>query len=259
MRNVGSILLISLLGCSLTQCGGDDRDRRRSRSFSGAGGGADAQLKTVDMATAGTVSGKVTFEGEAPRMKPIQMQADPKCGSVHTDTVSYEEVVVNADGTLANCFVFIEVPDEYTVPSTPATLDQVGCIYRPHVIGMQVGQDFEIKNSDETLHNIHWISRENGEQNFGMPRPGTKNKKFEYPEVGVRVKCDVHPWMGGWIHVMTHPFHAVTGADGTFTIQGVPPGTYDAVLWHEKYDSQRVQVTVATGQTATADFTVKAN
>ena len=121
-----------------------------------------------------------------------------------------------------------------------------------------VGQELEIRNSDATLHNVHALPTASKPFNNAMPMKGmTIKRKFTAPEVMVRVKCDVHPWMAAYIGVLPHPFFAVSGEDGAFTIANVPPGTYTIEAWHEKMGTQTASVTVADGAAATADFTFK--
>jgi hypothetical protein len=137
-------------------------------------------------------------------------------------------------------------------------LDQDGCIYKPHVLGVMTGQNIRIKNSDPTNHNIHPLPKVNQEWNESQPPKGEeKLKSFAREEVMIPVKCNVHPWMRSYIGVVSHPFFAVTGDDGTFTIKGLPPGTYTLETWHEKFGPQDMQVTVGPKESKTVDFTYK--
>jgi plastocyanin len=211
-------------------------------------------------AFAGEVSGKAAFTGTAPAASPIDMNADPFCAGAHSEPVMTEEVVANSNGTLKNVFVYVKeglpAGQTFPAPATPATLDQKGCHYTPHVFGLQVNQPLEIINSDSTLHNVHGMPKETKEFNLGMPIQGMKLKRtFEKPEVMVKFKCDVHPWMSAYAGVLNHPFFAVTGDDGSFKIADLPAGTYTVEAWHEKYGTQTASVTVAEGTPATADFT----
>jgi plastocyanin len=146
--------------------------------------------------------------------------------------------------------VFVYVKDglgglKFPVPSTPVVLDQKGCRYAPHVVGVQVGQGFEVLNSDSTLHNVHALPTANREFNTGQPLAGLRySHRFSTREVMVPFKCDVHPWMRAYIGVLDHPFFGVTGADGTFTLTGLPPGTYTVEAWHEKLGTQTQTVTI---------------
>jgi plastocyanin len=234
----------------------------------GGGGGAEPAATTetapapaVDPATAGKIAGKVTLEGAAPSQEPIQMAADPNCARMHSSPVTTEYVVVGEGGALANGFVYVKsgLQGDFPPPSDPVVLDQQGCLYHPHVMGIQVGQPLEILNSDETLHNIHAMPKNNKEFNIGQPVKGLKTQRtFDTAEVMVPFKCDVHKWMNSYAGVVEHPFFAVTGADGTFTIDGVPPGTYVVEVWHERLGTKEMNVTVAEKATAEANFSLAA-
>lgn len=198
------------------------------------------------------VTGNVKIKGDIPKRKKIRMDADPKCAALHAEPPMTEEVVADAQGNVQWAFVYVKKGLEgkkFEVPKTPAVLDQKGCQYHPHVLGVMVGQDLLIRNSDDLLHNIHALPFNNREFNFGQPQKGMEEKKqFTTPEVMVKVKCDIHPWMSAWVGVLEHPFHAVTGPDGNFKIEGLPAGKYTIEVWHEKYKvvSQEVEVKAAT-------------
>lgn len=212
----------------------------------------------VPQVLAGTLSGKAMFTGTAPAERKISMDADPTCAGLNPEPVFVEDVVVNADGTLRNVFVYVKegLAGPFEKPSTPASINQQGCRYHPHVFGMQVGQDLEILNSDATLHNVHGMPLNTKEFNLGMPIQGMKLKrKFDKEEVMVKFKCDVHPWMNAYIGVLPHPFFSVTGDDGAFAIQNLPAGSYVVEAWHEKYGVQTQQITVDEAGAAAADFT----
>jgi hypothetical protein len=206
----------------------------------------------------GTITGKIAFEGDAPKAKKLKMDADPACHAMHADTpVTSEEVVVNANGTLKNVFVYLKsgVTGTYEAPKTPVTIDQKGCTYHPHVFGMQAKQPLVIKNSDDTLHNIHAVPTNNEEFNKGQPSGSADLKKtFTKADVMVKFKCDVHPWMTAYVGVLEHPFFAVSGDDGTFTIKGVPAGEYEIEAWHEKYGAKIEKIKVGAGESKTQDF-----
>jgi plastocyanin len=210
-------------------------------------------------AAAGEIKGKIAFDGEAPQRRPVKMSADPKCEAANPDGRMGEVFVVNGNG-LQNVFIYVKegVSGEHTAPTAPVVIDQHGCMYSPHVLGAMVGQTIEIRNSDDTLHNVHSLPEKSKQFNNAMPMKGmTIKKKFTAAEVMVRIKCDVHPWMSGYVGVLDHPFHAVSGPDGTYTIAGLPAGNYTIEAWHEKMGTQTQKVTVAETGAATADFSFK--
>ena len=173
----------------------------------------------------GVVSGKITLSGKAPVGDKISMDADPVCKSQHASSVKDETVVVDAKGNLANVFVYVkDGAGNYPAPATGVTLTQHGCMYTPHVFGVQVGQPLEIVNDDPTLHNVHCMAVLNDTFNVGQPSQGMKTeKKFTKAEVLVKFKCDVHSWMHCALGVVTNPFYSVSGTDGAFKISDFPP------------------------------------
>ena len=214
----------------------------------------------------GTVTGVVSFNGTAPAPKKIDSSADPVCGQ-RNPNLETEDTVVK-DGKLANAFVYIKdgtttdgkkVGDfKWDTPTTAAVLDQNGCHYRPHVLGVQTNQKISITNSDPTTHNIHPTPKQNPEWNQSQPNGAAPiEKSFARYEVLVPVKCNQHPWMKSYIGVMKTPFFAVSAENGSFTIKGVPAGTYTLAAWHEggaDGTTKTVQVTVPANGSATADF-----
>ena len=214
----------------------------------------------------GTISGKVSYTGTAPEAKKIDTSADAAC-TAKSPTLMNEDWMVK-DGKLANTFVYIKdgsidgakKVSEYVwpAPSTPATLDQNGCHYKPHVMGVVVKQDITITNSDPTNHNIHFTPKNNPDWNQAQANgAGPMTHKLMAAEVLVPVKCNQHPWMKAYVGVMKHPFFAVSGEDGSFTIKGVPPGKYTVVAWHEggaNGTEKTMEVTVTAKGAATADF-----
>jgi plastocyanin len=253
------LLLIAPLALSLAACGGGGGEQPASSGAASAP--AESAAPAVDPATAGKITGKVTLEGAAPKQEPIQMAADPNCARLHPSPVTTEFVVVGEGGGLANGFVYLKsgVSGTFDPPAEAVVLDQQGCTYHPHVFGLQVGQPLEVVNSDETLHNIHAMPTKNKEFNIGQPVKGLKTQRtFEVAEVMVPFKCDVHKWMNAYAGVLEHPFFAVSGTDGTFTIEGVPPGNYVVEVWHEQLGTKEMNVTVAEKATAEANFSYTA-
>ena len=209
---------------------------------------------------ASTVTGTVTFDGKAPALKPIAMDADPVCAKKHSAPVPNEMLVLGSGNTMGNIMVWVSkglpAGKTYPAPKTPVTIDQKGCMYVPHVMGIMVGQGYKILNSDGVLHNIHTLPKINTPFNKGMPANLKEaSTVFDKPEEVFHIKCDVHPWMSAYMAVFTHPFFSVTGADGKFTISGLDPGTYEITAWHEKLGTKTATVTVGASDTKTQNFT----
>jgi plastocyanin len=210
----------------------------------------------------GKVSGKATFSGTPPAAAKLKMDADPVCAAAHPGGATAEDLVVGDGGGLQNVFVYVkEVPGNFPAKAEPAVIDQKGCLYTPRVVGLQTGQPLKFLNSDPTLHNVHGMPKNNPGWNFAMPKfvKQKETKDLTKPEVMVAVKCDVHPWMAGYVGVLPHPFFAVTKADGSYTIEGLPPGEYEIIAWQEKLGQQTSKVKVDAGGAATADFAFKAS
>ncbi len=205
-----------------------------------------------------TIAGTILFEGEAPTLRPIRMNADPGCAAKHDGPVASEALVLGEGNVMANVVVRITegLPARtWTPPATPVTLDQDGCKYSPHVIGLVKGQELKILNSDGLLHNVHALPKQNKEFNMAMPAARQEAvKSFATAEAPFKIKCDVHPWMGAYILVSEHPYFSITGTDGTFAIEGLPAGTYTIEAWHEVLEIQTTTVTVEDGATGEANF-----
>lgn len=186
------------------------------------------------------------------------MSADPNCESLHDERVFANDRVIGEDGSLADVFVYVEAPpaDSYEsqTPTEAVELRQQGCIYVPRVQGIRVRQTLEVVNDDPTLHNVRSLAEANRPFNLGQPEGGRRTKFFTKVELPVRFKCDVHPWMSAFLFVMDHPFFATTGADGRFSIEGLPPGRHTLVAWHEVYGEARLEIDVPADGAATADF-----
>lgn len=220
--------------------------------------------KTVDAATAGSLSGKVSFVGTPPPAETIRMGTDQACVQGAGPNPQSDAVLVAADGGLKNAFVYVkdglDPAYSFDTPSSPALLDQKGCRYTPRVLGLRTGQPLRIVNSDPTLHNVHALPLANREFNKGTPTIGSNTTQtFTTPEVMVRFKCDVHGWMAAWVGVVAHPFFAVTDATGAFDIKGLPPGEYTIEAWHEKFGTRVAHVTIGDKQAQTVSFTFEPN
>ncbi len=243
MRRLG----VTLCLFAFLACGGGD-----GGSGGGGGGAAAAPLGNA------SISGTVMFTGTAPANPAIDMAEEPECAAKYSDGPT-DPIVSVTDGQLANVFVRVVggLPGgPYPLPSEPATIDQDGCLYSPRVIGVMVGQTLAITNSDPLLHNIKAVPTENRGFNISQPRAGmTSNRTFTTPEIMVPLQCNVHGWMNAYVGVVEHPYFAVTAADGSFTIGGLPAGTYQVEAWHETLGTQSGEVTVAADGSASLNFT----
>jgi hypothetical protein len=253
----------SVMGCMalsaaliLGGCGGG---QETSKAPEEAGSDAAAYQPTGDE---GSITGKIAFQGQAPKYRPLSMDADAVCAKKHSGPVYPEQVVANDNGTLRNVFVYVKGGLDgktFAVRDEPVTLDQDGCIYKPHVLGIQARQNLRVVTSDNTAHNIHPLPKVNREWNVSQA-PGADPivQSFSRPEVSIPVKCNQHPWMRAYIHVLSHPFYAVTGENGTYEIKGLPPGKYEIETVHEEYGAMAQPVEIAAKQSATSDFTYNA-
>jgi hypothetical protein len=211
------------------------------------------------------IRGKVTLSGTPPPELTIDMTHDPKCGALDSQPISTRHYVADSSGGLANVFVYVKsglTEKHFPVPTDAPLLDQVGCEYTPYVMGVQVNQKFRIKNSDPTLHNVHAIPKpgsDNKEFNFAQPvKDMVTEKSFPSPEILVRFKCEVHPWMFGYVGVLEHPFFSVTGVNGEFRLPpGLRPGRYTLEATHLKAGTVSQEIDVRRGEKTTVDFTMQ--
>lgn len=218
--------------------------------------------KHVDAATAGSLTGRATFEGTPPAPELLKMAADPVCAEGSGPNPQNDAVLIK-DGGLQNVFVYVkdglDPAYSFDTPKQPLQFDQRGCRYAPRVFGVRVGQPIDIVNDDNTLHNVHALPKANAEFNQSMQVQGQRmTKTFTTPEVMVRFKCDVHNWMTAYVGVMAHPFFAVTSSTGAFEITGLPPGTYTIGAWHERFGTKTQTVTIGERQTQTVPFSFSA-
>lgn len=238
-----SNLALVLLGCDQTQ-----------KPPESAGGAPQKPTAVVDKNTAGSVSGVISFKGATPKMPKLDMSSDPAC----PPDPQPPDVVLVKNGKLANVFVYVKDADRlgtFAAPSDPVAMDQKGCHYTPHVLGLMVDQPLKIMNTDTAEHNIHPMSRNNAAWNESQaPRGQPITKTFEHPEIMMPVECNQHPWMKMYVNVLPHPYFTVSAEDGSFQINDLPAGEYTLVAVHEKYGEQSMKITVAPKQTATANF-----
>ena len=259
------VLAIALSLLALGSACGGSKTPETNRSDSAADAGAAPYSGPT-----GTIAGVISFEGTAPAAKKIDTTADAACGKANPNLVTDDTIVT--EGKLANVFVYIKEGTvdagkkigEYawSTPATAVQLDQKGCHYSPHVLGIQTNQKLSITNSDQTQHNIHPTPKSNPEWNQTQPNGSPAiEKTFARPEVLIPVKCNQHPWMKAYIGVMRTPFFDVSETNGTYEIKNVPPGKYTIVAWREgpgDGQSKPLEVTVTANGTAKADFSFAA-
>ena len=208
---------------------------------------------------ASSITGTITFDGKAPAIRPLAMDADPDCAKKHSAPVPNEMLAIGSGNTMGNIMVWVSkglpAGKTWPVPKAPVVLDQNGCQYKPHVMGIMVGQAYRILNSDGILHNVHTLPKVNKAFNRAMPATVKEaTTAFDKEEAILHIKCDVHPWMSAWVAVFTHPFFSVTSTDGKYTISGLDPGTYEITAWHERLGTQTATVTVGSTGTKAQNF-----
>ena len=255
------VISIALSVVLAAACGGGTTNSTNTPANSEGGAAATAYSGPT-----GSVTGVISFTGTPPAPRKIDTSADPVCGQKNPNLVADDTIVT--DGKLANTFIYVKegtveggkkITDyAWSTPTTAAQLDQNGCHYAPHVMGVQVNQKISITNSDATQHNVHPTPKLNPEWNQTQANGAPPiEKSFARPEVLIPVKCNQHPWMKAYVGVMRHPFFAVSGKDGAFEIKGLPPGTYTVVAWREggaNGTEKNMQVTVPANGSAKADF-----
>jgi len=255
MDRIVRVFAAVALCIALAACGGGASEESAAPKTAAP---AAPATNPVDPATASTITGTITLQGTPPPNPPINMASDPYCMKLGAATTP---TFIVSEGGLENVFVYVKDglgTLKFPVPSQPVVLDQKGCSYTPRVFGIQVGQSLDIVNSDETLHNIHALPMANREFNRGQALQGMKyTTTFTTPEVMLPFKCDVHKWMNAWVGVLEHPFHAVSGKAGAFSLAGLPPGTYTIEAWHEKLGAQTQQVTIGPKESKQISFVFK--
>ena len=220
----------------------------------------DAQPWNADLATA-TLSGVVKFMGPHPRRRPLDMSGKLECARLHSEPVLDDSIIVNANHTLRNTFVWVRRGLEqwqFETPDTPVVLNQRGCRFEPHVAAVQAGQPIQIINQDSCVHNVHAVPRRNTGFNITQASQGASNTfRFERAEVLVPIKCDIHGWMATYIGVVPHPFFAISDQSGAFRLPALPPGEYTIEATHEVLGSQRRRLTIADKATVSLEFTFR--
>lgn len=214
--------------------------------------------KLVAPKDSAVIAGMVIYQGTPQKPKSINFGPDKVCASLHPDKPPvYETLVVNPNNTLKWALVGIRgtVPGTYTPSEKPVAIDQVGCVFTPHVAGAMVGQTIEFHNSDPVTHNIRATATRNTSFNNNFAPKSVTKTKFDSAEVGIPLKCDIHFWMSSYIHVFPHPFFTITGDDGSYVISGIPPGTYTLIAWHETLKTKTQRVTLKAGEVTQIDFT----
>ncbi len=216
----------------------------------------------VDPATSGTLSGTIQFTGKRPAAAPIDMSQDQDCARLQAAQHKADEsLVVNANGTLANVFVYLKagLGGKVFEPAVEArVIDQKGCWFGPRMIGVQAAQTLRVTNSDPVTHNIHPMAAVNREWNQSQgPGDEAITRKFAKSELIIPVKCNIHKWMHASIAVVEHPFFAVSGPDGSFAISNVPPGNYTIAAWQEKLGWQEQAVKISPTEKIKLSFTYK--
>ena len=197
----------------------------------------------LDRTTTGAIAGTVTFQGTPPDATPVPL--DASCRGFHSGPVTAGDVLVK-EQRVQNAFVWIRegLGDRvFPLPTTPVEIDQKGCLFIPRVVGAETCQEIVFLNSDPLLHNVHGFAK-GAPWNFSLSQAGSRRSvRVPEPEA-IRVGCDVHAWMQAWVHVVSHPYFAVTGADGAFTLKDVPPGEYVVTSVHERFGTRDQKVKV---------------
>jgi plastocyanin len=268
---IGIAAIVSL---ALVAACGDKKEEK-----SGAGGGSAAKptaaspegpAVTLDKATAGTIKGKITFANAPDKLPaPIDMGAKAaECGTASAPKTD-EYYIVGENNAAANVLVFVKSGPAKNVKGAAAStaevdFDQTNCMYHPRVVGMRAGQPVRFKSSDPTSHNIHLVSRLNGEWNATMSAKSSflagettsqPVTNAEFPPI--TLKCDIHTWMRAYLAVFSHDYFRVTTKDGMYELKDLPPGEYEIEVWHERAKAKAQKVTVGPKETKDLDFALK--
>ncbi|HVC00191.1 MAG TPA: carboxypeptidase regulatory-like domain-containing protein [Candidatus Dormibacteraeota bacterium] len=249
----GRTALICLIACGMSAA-------LRAQAPAQSQTPAQAPQQPAAAANTGQITGMISYQGQKPEVYPINMTNDPVCAELHSGPVIPADGAVNPNGSLPNAFVYLQSSDgklPSTPPTNPVILAEKGCQYLPHVLGVMVGQTFEVVNMDPTTHNVHVLPKLNPQWNVSqLPGSSSVVRKFLHPDIMIPVRCNVHPWMKAYVGVVDNPFYTVTGNQGVFTLKEVPPGEYTLRVWTASFGAQERHVTVRAGETTTADFTM---
>ena len=257
-KATGCIALTAALAFLGGGCG------RKSATRSNQPIATPAPSAAVNPASAGSISGTVRLDGPPPKLRPINMSAEPYCEKAHPGPAIPPEVILGKDGALANVVVYVKGGDleryRFRAPAQPVELDQQGCMYEPHVVALMTNQPLEVKNDDQTTHNVHALPAANPEWNESQPVGAAPiEKRFQQPEIAIPIRCNVHPWMQAYAFVFGNPYFAVTAKDGKFEIRDLPPGTYTLEAWQEKYGVEDQAVTISAKESKQVSFTFKSS
>ena len=244
--------VLVLLGLLAAACGGTGDRGDGKKATSGPSTTAAAPLGLA------TIAGVVNFTGRPPANPTIDMSEEPGCKAKYS-LKPHDPVVTVSGGKLADVVVYVKsgLPEGAVFPArtAPVSLEQDGCLYHPRVFAVMVNEPIRIVNADPVLHNIKAMPTVNRGFNISQPNSGMETERaFTQPEPAVPLECNVHGWMHAWVFVLPHPYFAVSGADGTFSITGLPAGTYTLEAWHQKLGTRTVTVTVPATGSAPAAF-----
>ena len=252
-------LILSLSLLLLPACGGKEGNKDPSAQEKPTANTGSKKVWDPSLGTGG-IKGVVKFDGDAPKRRAIDMSKEDHCAA---NKVTDESIIVNDNGTLANCVVWIKKGLDswsFPEPTEPAVLNQEGCQYKPHILVVRVNQTLKIKNFDPMMHNIHMSPKKNrkigGPLNWSQKQGQEDSRRFKRKEM-VRLICDVHTWMRAYIAVVDSPFAAITGSDGSFELKNVPHGEYTIEVWHEVFGKKKQVVTVTDNKIESIEFSFK--
>lgn len=245
--------------CCLAACDGGAAENRAAASAE-----STAAIFIPD-AGAATISGVVRLAGDPPERRPVRVSAE--CAALHGEGMLDASVVTGEGGGLRDVFVWVRSDSpalrgqRFAPPEGEAVLDQRGCVFVPRVLALRTGQTLRIRNSDPVAHNVNAGCRTNRRFNFGQPTrrddvlsADSRIPTFRREELSIPLRCDVHPWMKATVHVVSHPYFAVTGDDGAFRIDGLPPGGCVVEAIHDRLGLRTATVESVAGATATLEF-----